>query len=51
MKVGNDEIVWTTSKDLAPDTELEFTATVKAHEEYRGCKQTEITRARTKIAL
>ena len=44
---GN-EFVWKTSKWLNTELEYEFTATVKGHEEFRGVKQTEITRARTK---
>lgn len=50
MKIGNDELIWKTSKSFEPDIELEITATIKAHEEYKGRKQTEITRGRTKIA-
>lgn len=49
MKVGNDELIWKTSKEIRTDVELEFTATIKSHEEFKGRKQTEVTRARTKI--
>ena len=49
MKLGNDEIIWKTSKSFQPDIEIEITATIKAHEEFKGRKQTEITRGRTKV--
>ena len=45
---GSNEVIWKTSKYLEPDVEIEFSATVKAQSEFRGVKQTEITRARTK---
>ena len=48
MISNNNVIVWNTSKNLEEDVELEFVATVKEHSVYRGEKQTEITRARTK---
>lgn len=48
MNVDGDEIVWKTSKYLNTECEYEFTATVKSQEEYRGVKQTEVTRARVK---
>lgn len=49
MRCEDNEFVWKTSKSLRTDVELEITATIKAHEEYKGVKQTEITRARTKL--
>ena len=48
MTVDNNVIVWHTSKDLQEDVEFEITATIKEHSEYRGEKQTEVTRARVK---
>lgn len=48
MTVDGDEIVWKTSRFLNTDCEYEFTATVKSQEEYKGVKQTEVTRARVK---
>ena len=45
-KDGN-EFIWKTSKDLLPDVEVDVVATIKGHNEYRGNKQTEITRAKT----
>jgi hypothetical protein len=48
MVVNNNVVIWNTSKNLEDDVEFEFTATIKEHIEYRGEKQTEITRARTK---
>lgn len=51
LKSGSNEFIWKTSKELRTDIEIEFTGTIKAHEEYRGVKQTEITRARTKAIL
>lgn len=47
MKIDDNEIIWKTSKYLDPDFNYEFKATIKNHEEYKGVKQTEITRART----
>jgi hypothetical protein len=43
--VGNDILVWKTSKCL-DSVAMTLKGTVKAHNEYRGTKQTEITRAR-----
>ena len=42
---GDNIIIWKTSKAL-DDVETTFKATVKAHSEYRGIKQTEVTRAK-----
>ena len=47
MIVGENEIIWKTNKYLNPDIQYEFSATIKNHIEYKGVKQTEITRART----
>lgn len=47
--VDNNVIVWKTSNRLDDCKEVHVKATVKAHEEYRGVKQTEITRARTSV--
>ena len=44
--VENNELVWKTTKNIETDIELNFQATIKAHTEYRGIKQTEITRAK-----
>ena len=46
MMVGNDIIVWKTSKWLDDSQEVTIKATVKEHSEYRGEKQTEITRGK-----
>lgn len=48
MFQGENEIVWKTTKYLDTDLEYEFVATIKSHEEYKGIKQTEITRAKAK---
>ena len=48
MNVDGDEIVWKTSRYLNTECEYEFTATVKSQDEYKGIKQTEVTRARVK---
>lgn len=48
MEVDGNEIVWKTSKGIDSDLTYEFSATIKEHKEYRGTKQTVITRARTK---
>lgn len=42
---GDNIIIWKTSKAL-DDVETTFKATVKAHNEYKGIKQTEVTRAK-----
>ena len=44
--VDNNCLVWKTNKCLMADKEVTVSATIKAHSEYRGTKQTEITRAR-----
>lgn len=44
--VGNDILIWKTSKYLNADTPVTIKATVKAHDTYKGIRQTEITRAR-----
>ena len=46
MVVNGDVVVWKTNKFLEPETEVVIKATVKDHSEYRGVKQTEITRGR-----
>ena len=50
FKVGKDNFVWKTSKDMRTDVDLEITGTVKAHNIFKNIRQTEITRVRTKIA-
>ena len=49
MYQDENEVIWKTTKYLDTDIEYEFTATIKGHEEYKGIKQTEITRAKVKI--
>ena len=49
MFQGENEIVWKTTKYLDTDLEYDFTATIKGHEEYKGVKQTEVTRAKAKL--
>ena len=46
MMVGDDIIIWKTSKWLDDNTEVTIKATVKEHSEYRGDKQTVITRGK-----
>ena len=46
MKVDTNELVWKTTKKIPTETEVELAATIKAHTEYKGIKQTEITRAK-----
>lgn len=48
FKQGKDEFIWKTSKDLQ-DIELTITGTIKAHNNYKGSKQTELTRCKTSI--
>ncbi len=43
---GKDIIIWKTSKKLNVETELTLKGTVKEHNNFRGIKQTEITRAK-----
>ena len=50
MCVNGNEFIWKTTKQLQNNVSLDITATIKAHSEYNGIKQTEITRARTKLA-
>ena len=44
---GN-ELIWKTGTWLDTDIEYEVSGTIKAHNEYRGKKQTELTRCRVK---
>ena len=46
LVVGNNELIWKTTKIIDCDKELTFVAKIKAHTEYSGIKQTEITRAK-----
>ena len=46
MMVGDDIIIWKTSKWLDDSAEVTIKATVKEHSEYRGDKQTVITRGK-----
>ncbi len=46
MTSGNDVIVWKTNKCLEEGTTVTIKATIKEHSEYRGVKQTTITRGR-----
>ena len=39
-------IIWKTSKALSTEKEVTIKATIKGHNEFRGVKQTEVTRAR-----
>ena len=48
FSVDGNELVWKTSKFLDNEQEIALTGTVKAHTEFRGIKQTELTRCRTK---
>lgn len=48
FKMNEDEIVWKTSKYLEPDAEIVIKGTIKRHNEFRGVKQTEVTRCRIK---
>lgn len=43
---SGDTVVWKTSKSLHEDAVVELTGTVKDHGEYRGEKQTELTRCK-----
>lgn len=49
MSVNGNEVIWKTTKQLEKNVNLEFIATIKAHSDYKGVKQTEITRAKTKL--
>ena len=46
--LDGNEIIWKTSTWLDDNIEYEVSGTVKAHNEYRGKKQTELTRCRVK---
>ena len=46
FNINGNELIWKTTKRIDTDAEFNFTATVKSHEEYKGVKQTEITRAK-----
>lgn len=46
MKAGNDVIKYTTGQIFDEDKEYTIQATIKAHTEYKGTKQTVITRAK-----
>jgi hypothetical protein len=41
-----DTLVWKTSKDLDLDNPINIKGTIKDHKEYRGVKETELTRCR-----
>lgn len=51
MMFENNEIVWSTSKSIDCDVDIEITGTIRDHKEYKGVKQTEITRARIKEVI
>lgn len=46
MMSNNDVIIWKTNKCLDTDTQIKIKATIKDHAEYKGVKQTFITRGR-----
>lgn len=46
--LDGNELVWKTGTWLDTEIEYEVTGTIKAHNEYRGKKQTELTRCRVK---
>lgn len=46
--LNGNEVIWRTGTGLDTSMEYEFTGTIKAHNEYRGKKQTELTRCRNK---
>lgn len=46
--LNGNEVIWRTGTWLDTSMEYEFTGTIKAHNEYRGKKQTELTRCRNK---
>lgn len=46
MIVDGNELIWKTTKNIDTELELDFQASIKAHIEYKGIKQTEITRAK-----
>lgn len=48
LDTDGNEYTWKTSKSISEDVKT-LVATVKAHTEYNGIKQTEITRARVKV--
>lgn len=45
---NGNELIWKTGTWLDTDIEYEVSGTIKAHNEYRGKKQTELTRCRVK---
>jgi hypothetical protein len=46
MMSNNDVIIWKTNKCLDTDTQIKIKATIKDHTEYKGVKQTFITRGK-----
>lgn len=46
--LDGNELVWRTGTWLDTDLEYQISGTIKAHSEYRGKKQTELTRCRAK---
>ena len=46
--LDSNELIWKTGTWLDTDIEYEVSGTIKAHNEYRGKKQTELTRCRVK---
>lgn len=48
FKVEGNELVWRTGKMLDTEHEITLTGTIKTHSEFRGVKQTELTRCRIK---
>lgn len=46
--LDGNELIWKTGTWLDTDIEYEVSGTIKAHTEYRGKKQTELTRCRVK---
>ncbi len=46
--IDGNELIWKTGTWLDTDIEYEVSGTIKAHNEYRGKKQTELTRCRVK---
>ena len=46
--LDGNELIWKTGTWLDTDIEYEVSGTIKAHNEYRGKKQTELTRCRVK---
>lgn len=48
FSLDGNELIWKTGTWLDTDIEYEVSGTIKAHNEYRGKKQTELTRCRVK---